>query len=380
METDRFRKRLSLLGVAVGIYSIVTALSLVDCLQASVQEGFAAYGGDILFVDREPFEPDLNEDGVFRWWNYAGRPAVTWQEYRYLSESFPESAFLAYGLSTVGVDGSWPLLVNHPLAEGRGLTAGELADGAARCLAGSETEARSGDSRWIDGVRYEVIGVFEKAGMTTVSPVDIDHVLLVPYKSMKGPVLRSSIAVAEADANSVRERMRNYRRLSPLDADNFAINRMSFLRDEMDEIFKLVARLGWLVGIFSLLAGGIGMANMLYVAVEERKAEIGRRKKERHFPTVPHRSSRAIIAWRMRWHSYGHNYDSFRQPVRNAIENLNNTYSGAFRNNSLPDNRTHLRLRTGKSSGYAESSRSITDRKLKKRRVAVKGHPLFYTY
>ena len=46
METDRFRKRLSLLGVAVGIYSIVTALSLVDCLQASVQEGFAAYGGE----------------------------------------------------------------------------------------------------------------------------------------------------------------------------------------------------------------------------------------------------------------------------------------------------------------------------------------------
>ena len=111
--------------------------------------------------------------------------------------------------------------------------------------------------------------------MTTVSPVDIDHVLLVPYKSMKGPVLRSSIAVAEADANAVRERMRNYRRLSPLDADNFAINRMSFLRDEINEIFRLVARLGWLVGLFSLLAGGIGMANMLYVAIEERKAEIG---------------------------------------------------------------------------------------------------------
>ena len=43
METDRFRKRLSLLGMAVGIYSIVTALSLVDCLQASVQEGFATF-------------------------------------------------------------------------------------------------------------------------------------------------------------------------------------------------------------------------------------------------------------------------------------------------------------------------------------------------
>lgn len=275
METDRFRKRLSLLGVAVGIFSIVTALSLVDCLQASVQEGFAAYGGDILFVDREPFEPDLNEDGVFRWWIYAGRPAVTWQEYRYLAECFPKIAFLAYGATATGVDGSWPLIVNQPLAEGRGLTGIEIARGAARCLAGAETDARIGDIRWIDGVRYEVVGVFEKAGMTTISPVDIDRVLLIPYKAMKGPVLRSSIAVSGADANAVRKRMRNYRRLSPLETDNFAVNRMSFLRDEIDEIFALVARLGWLVGLFSLLAGGIGMANMLYVSVEERKAEIG---------------------------------------------------------------------------------------------------------
>ena len=278
METDRFRKRLSLLGVAVGIFSIVTALSLVHSLQQSVREGFADYGSDILFVDREPFEPDLNEDGVFRWWNYAGRPAISWQEYRYLSESFPQSAFLAYGPETVGVDGDWRLIVGQPLAQGRGLTPREIADGTARCLAGAESDAACGDIRWLDGARYEVVGVFEKAGMTMVSPVDIDHVFLVPYRSMKGPVLRSSIAVAGAEASAVRERMRTFRRLSPLDPDNFAINRMSFLRDELDEIFALVAKLGWIVGLFSLLAGGIGMANMLYVSVEERKAEIGLRR------------------------------------------------------------------------------------------------------
>ena len=275
METDRFRKRLSLLGVAVGIFSIVTALSLVHSLQQSVRDGFADYGSDILFVDREPFEPDLNEDGVFRWWNYAGRPAISWQEYRYLSASFPQSAFLAYGPETVGVDGDWRLIVGQPLAQGRGLTLREIADGTARCLAGAESEAACGDIRWLDGTRYEVVGIFEKAGMTTVSPVDIDRVFLVPYRSMRGPVLRSSIAIAGTEAPAVRERMRNYRRLSPLDADNFAINRMSFLQDELDEIFALVAKLGWIVGIFSLLAGGIGIANMLYVSVEERKAEIG---------------------------------------------------------------------------------------------------------
>ena len=275
METDRFRRRLSLLGVAVGIFSIVAARSLVDCLQQMVQEGFAAFGGEVLYIDREPLEGDPDEDGTFRWWKYAGRPAVTWEEYRALAKVFPESAFVAYGAEVVGVDGQWPLLVAQPLAEGRGLTDRELTSGTARCLAGAETEARCGDVRWLDGNRYEVVGVFEKAGMAAVSPIDVDHAFLVPFRTMRGAVLRSSIAVAGAETEAVRAAMRSLRRLPPASPDTFAVNRLSFLREEMDEVFGLAARLGWIIGLFSLLAGGIGMANMLYVSVEERRGEIG---------------------------------------------------------------------------------------------------------
>jgi len=281
LKADRLRTLLSLLGVSVGIFSILAALVLVDSLQATVRESFAAYGSDVLFVEREPLEPDLNEDGVFRWWAYAGRPPVTWREYRYLEEQgaegvpFARIAFAAYGRDAVGVDGDWPLLVPQPLAAGRGFTPREAAGGAPFALVGAEVDAKVGDILWIEGGRYEVIGVFAKAGMTTVSPVDVDHVQLVPCRTMRGQVLRSSIVLSGADEAAVRSLLRTVRRLPPGAPDDFSFNRLSFLLDEMNEIFTLVSRLGWIIGLFSLLVGGIGIANMLYVSVEERKPQIG---------------------------------------------------------------------------------------------------------
>ncbi len=302
LKADRFRTLLSLLGVAIGIFSIVAARTLVDSVQTSVREGFSAFGSDLLFIDREPLEPDLNEDGVFRWWEYATRPSVTWREYRYVKErgdgtAFDQIAFAAYGPETVGVDGDWSLLVPQSLAQGRYFTQRELEEGLPVVIVGSAVQATGerkitcGDPLWLEGKRYEVIGVFAKAGLTTVSPVDVDEVRLVSYKSQRQAPIRSSIVVSGANPERIRTIIREYRRLSPGQEDNFALNRLSFLLDEMNEIFALLSKLGWIIGIFSLLVGGFGIANMLYVSVEERKPQIGicralgakRRRIEREF-------------------------------------------------------------------------------------------------
>ena len=279
LKADRSRTLLSLLGIAVGIFSIVAALALVDSLQASLRDSFAAYGSDILFVDKEPLEPDLTEDGEFRWWKYAARPPVSWQDYRYLRENgadlYSEIAYVAYGIHTTGVDGDWRLLVRQPLAEGRSFTPEEIESGAAVAIAGCETEAKCGDLRWLDGKRYRIVGMFEKAGMMTVSPVDIDRLLLVPARGQSGPVVRCSVLLSGAEAGQIRRLMRSARRLGPLQEDDFALNRLSFLMNEMNDLFALAAKLGWLIGLFALLSGGFGIANMLYVSVEERRSQIG---------------------------------------------------------------------------------------------------------
>lgn len=286
MANDRLRTLLSLLGVAVGVFSIVAALTLVDALQRTVREGFAAYGGDVLYVERVPLEPDLSEDGVFRWWAYAARPEVSWREYRYLlsrgeasvagcGAAFSSAAYAAYGPEATGVDGDWRLLVPQALSGGRGFTPRELEEGAAVAMVGAGVDAAVGDALWADGARYRVVGVFERAGMGTVSPVDVDNVRLVPSRAMRSPALRSSILLSGADEGRVRAIMRECRRLGPLQDDNFALNRLSFLLEELTEVLAMVARVGWIVGAFALLVGGFGVANMLYVSVEERKVQIG---------------------------------------------------------------------------------------------------------
>ena len=277
-DSDRFRTALSLLGVAIGIFAIVAALTVVDSVQRAVRESFDRFGSDILFIEREPLEPDLNEDGVFRWWEYAARPDVSYREYRYLKEQGvgegASLAFVAYGASCTGVAGDWQLLVRQPLREGRLFTEQELAGGAPVALIGCDVE-HSGSMLWRDGVPYRIIGVFEKAGAGTVCPLDIDQACLVPYQALQGPVLRGSILAAGAEERRLRLLMRQVRRLTPAQTDDFAFNRLSFLVEEMTEVFQMVSKLGWIVGLFSLLVGGFGVANILYVSVEERKPQIG---------------------------------------------------------------------------------------------------------
>lgn len=269
---------MSLLGVAMGVFAIVAALTVVDSVQRAVRDSFEDFGSDVLFIEKEPLEPDLTEDGVFRWWVYAERPAVTWREYRYLQEHAPEAyaslTFVAYGRAGTGVAGDWQLLVRQPLQEGRVFSQQELEAGAPVALVGCDVE-RSGSMIWLDGVPYRVIGVLRKAGAGVVSPVDIDRVCLIPYKAMREVPLRTSILAAGAQEAALRARLREVRRLPAGTPDNFAFNRLSFLLDEMTEIFRLVSKAGWIIGLFSLLVGGFGVANILYVSVEERKPQIG---------------------------------------------------------------------------------------------------------
>jgi len=281
LKADCFRTLLSLLGVTVGIFSVVMSLTLVDSIQESIRDSFDAFGSDLLFVEREPLEPDLTVDGVFRWWEYAKRPPVTWREYRYLADkgregkAFEKIAFACFGTESIGVDGDWELLVRQKMAEGRGFSAKELERGLPVALAGSLKESTCGEAVWLEGKRYEVIGKFEKAGSGSVDIADVDHNYLLPAKTQKPGSRRSMVIVSGAKTGHIRNLLREYRRLKPEQSDDFALNRLSFLLDEMNEIFAMLSKTGWIIGSFSLLVGGFGIANMLFVSVEERKAEIG---------------------------------------------------------------------------------------------------------
>lgn len=134
-----------------------------------------------------------------------------------------------------------------------------------------------------------VIGVMKKAGESIVNIFDTDNSVLIPY-SYAGTlfnVKRSSAMICLKPHDNVsrdefiqemRQLMRAVRRLKPKQKDNFALNEMTFLLNSTKEIFGGINLAGWIIGGFSILIGGFGIANIMFVSVKERTNLIGIQK------------------------------------------------------------------------------------------------------
>ena len=72
--------------------------------------------------------------------------------------------------------------------------------------------------------------------------------------------------------------MRSIRKLPPKADDDFAINETDIISKGFDELFAIIAMVGWIIGGFSLLVGGFGIANIMFVSVKERTTQIGIQK------------------------------------------------------------------------------------------------------
>lgn len=290
---DRFRTFLSLLGVCIGIFAIVAVFTLVDSLHSTIRESFEDYGTDILFVESQPLEPDLNEDGIFRWWEYISRPPVEYTEYEFLRghlSRYGDISCTRQSDGAVGVEGNWRMVIKESLECGRLFSSLEMERGADVTILGSKRaeslfpgrnpEFAEGKNIKIGDRGVRVIGVFRETGADMVSTVDVDHSCIIPLRcydriSSLSAASRTSIAVSGADSDELRILMRQVRRLRPGEKDNFSINTLSFIIEELDDLFKMFNRLGWILGLFSLLVGCFGIANIEFVNVEERIPQIG---------------------------------------------------------------------------------------------------------
>jgi putative ABC transport system permease protein len=72
--------------------------------------------------------------------------------------------------------------------------------------------------------------------------------------------------------------MRSVRKLKPKTEDNFAINEIDIIAQGFEAVFSIIAVVGWIIGGFSLLVGGFGIANIMFVSVKERTPIIGIQK------------------------------------------------------------------------------------------------------
>lgn len=310
LKTNVLRTVLSLLGITVGIFAIISVFTVVDALERNVRESVESLGDNVIYVQKWPW--GFSSD--YPWWKYWQRPLPGMKELELLQkrtlafEAFTLMAFVdnkVIKYKNVSVENAVITAVSHDYAkikqfelkEGRYFTEGESAAGKELCIIGSDVEnnlfdGKSGFDKTIStlGRKMRVIGVFEKEG-TSMLGNSLDEQIVVPINFMRKLYdIRSErmqpMIMAKGKEGIENEQlideltgaMRSIRRLRPRDDDNFALNESKLLSNQIGNLFDVVNIAGWIIGLFSILVGGFGIANIMFVSVKERTNQIGIQK------------------------------------------------------------------------------------------------------
>ena len=309
VKGDKFRAFLSLLGVTIGIFSIVAVFTAIEALEKNVRNMFSALGTDVVYIDKFSWEA-FTEEGGFKWWEYRQRPNNTYEEFIFLQKNLNHADMVALSVYTTsnvgyernvirnasiqGVTYDWNKISYFELSEGRYFTFAEAAENIPLVVIGQNVAdelfppgiSPTNTNIKIGGFTARVIGVIKKKGESMFDPITYEDAVIVPLLFIRNFLdLRNtspSIVVhrnPEADEEEfmaeLRIAMRAIRRLKPIQKDNFALNKMSFLDDALSQLFKVISLAGWVIGGFSILIGAFGVANIMFVSVKERTHIIG---------------------------------------------------------------------------------------------------------
>ncbi|MEM8586326.1 MAG: ABC transporter permease, partial [Bacteroidota bacterium] len=190
-------------------------------------------------------------------------------------------------------------IFNIEMGQGRFWSPAEYYSGADKMLLGYEVAKELfgalnpiGKEIKMQGRRFEVIGVLAASGDELINPLDFDDAIIVSYNNASRYInLRTSdrwggtLAVKaragvslEQLQDDVRGTIRRERRLRPKEDDNFSMNQMSMVADQLEGFFGALRGVGFIIGFLSILVGGVSVANIMFVSVKERTSLIGVKK------------------------------------------------------------------------------------------------------
>jgi len=306
---NKLRTILSLLGITIGIFAIISVFTVFDSMESFVRSNIESLGDDVLFITKQPWVqgPDTP------WWEYIKRPNPSYSEMKEIekrSNGAEACTYLIYtsktikyqknsidGAEIIGVSKDYDKVMYFEMAKGRYFTNLESISGRNVAIIGSDIAKNLfsninpiGRSFKIFGRKIIVIGIIEKEGESTFGESS-DNRVIIPINfignviDIKSRYFYSHIAVKGRQYVSNNELideltgiMRSIRKLKPSEKDNFAINEKSVLVGFFDNVFSAFAVAGWIIGGFSLLVGGFGIANIMFVSVRERTHIIGIQK------------------------------------------------------------------------------------------------------
>ena len=308
LRNNKLRTFLSLVGVTIGIFSIIAVLAAVDSLKKEIEDTISGLDKNTIILSRMSFGPTEVPN-----WRREQFPDVSYEEFQYLERILPNLEAISYSLNVpnenikyednqvdnvpIGaVTESYYEIEDLQFEEGRFFNAAESNSGALVLVIGYEIANKLfgnpsnaiGKTIRIYGRRFNVVGVLQKQGAglfrnsrdTSVwMPVNVVRRI---YGDNNKSTFPQIIAKPEKDADIeefkavLAQQLRLKRGLKPDQIDNFFVNQMQGLTDFIDQITGTMNLIGLVISGFSLLVGGFGIANIMFV--KERTNLIGIQK------------------------------------------------------------------------------------------------------
>ncbi len=312
LRVNKLRTVLSLLGITIGIFAIIAVFTATDALENKIRSDISTLGNNVIYIQKWPWTPEGGNE--YPWWKYMNRPEPSLREMVEVRRRVSTSNSVAYAADIGGqiikyesssieniqvscVSEDFDRVRNFEILDGRFFTEGEFAGGRPLVILGNavsealfKDKVAIGKVVTIKGFKLSVIGVLKKEGSSTFDN-SMDNVVMTPVNFARNLVnLRKNnldpYILVKAKENvtngemkdELRGIMRGVRRLSPKESDDFALNETSMFASSLDQLFNVLGLAGWIIGGFSILVGGFGIANIMFVSVRERTSLIGIQK------------------------------------------------------------------------------------------------------
>ncbi|GEO20082.1 ABC transporter permease [Cyclobacterium qasimii] len=301
---NKMRTLLTMLGIIIGVASVIAMLAIGEGSKESIRSNISSMGSNIITI-----RPGADVRGGVRG-SASEMQTLTFKDYEAIKE---QSTLLSYispmvngGGQVINGSSNWPSTIYgvNPdylkikvvdLQSGSMFTDAEVQSAAKVALIGQtvvdnvfpDGKEPVGQMIRFNNIPFKVIGVLEEKGENTFGQ-DQDDVVIAPYTTVQKRILAidylnqvMASAVSEEDApeavTQVTEILRTQHKLSESAEDNFSVRSMEELISTFSSTTEMLTILLVAVASISLLIGGIGIMNIMYVSVKERTREIGLR-------------------------------------------------------------------------------------------------------
>jgi len=309
LVANKLRTILSLLGITIGIFAIVSVFTVVDSLDRTIRKNIAELGDNVVYIQKWPiaFGPG------FQWWKYVQRPDPELRELNEItnrSTTVGAAAFTIQGqrnltyrtnsapnIPVLCVSEDYDKVRSFEVEEGRFISQSEFRSGANVAVIGRRIaddlfpgEPPLGKTIEISAAKVQVVGIFKKEG-EGINAGSHDQLVMVPLNyartliNIRNSGAQPTLMVKSKPGIPLDEMvdeltgiMRSIRKLRPMQEDNFSMNTLSMITSAFDQMFITLNLAGFIIGGFAILVGGFGIANIMFVSVRERTRIIGIQK------------------------------------------------------------------------------------------------------